>query len=162
MQGTASDIEPRVATYPTFADLYRYCYLVASVVGLVVFEFSGISIRAAEKLAEETGIAFQLTNILRDVGEDALRGRLYLPLKEWYASVCPPDHGRNLHGRQLTAHQRRVLDIQAERAGQFYKSAEAFLPLISPDSRAALWVLVTVYSVVRHIEQAILMYFPRR
>jgi phytoene synthase len=57
-------------------------------------------------------------------------------------------------GRQLTPEQRRVLEIQAERAGEFYKSAEALLPLISPDSRAAMWVLVTIYHrLLRHIEQ---------
>ena len=57
-------------------------------------------------------------------------------------------------GRQLTPEQRQVLAIQAERAGQFYKSAEALLPLISPDSRAAMWVLVTIYHrLLRHIEQ---------
>ncbi len=68
-------------TYATFADLYRYCYLVASVVGLVCIRIFGYSDLRAEKLAEETGIAFQLTNILRDVAEDAARNRVYLPLK---------------------------------------------------------------------------------
>ena len=68
-------------TYATFADLYRYCYLVASVVGLVCIRIFGYQDLRAEKLAEETGIAFQLTNILRDVAEDAARNRVYLPLK---------------------------------------------------------------------------------
>ncbi len=65
-------------TYATFADLYRYCYLVASVVGLVCIRIFGYHDPRAEKLAEETGIAFQLTNILRDVKEDAERNRVYL------------------------------------------------------------------------------------
>ena len=69
-------------TYATFADLYRYCYLVASVVGLVCIRIFGYSDPRAEKLAEETGIAFQLTNILRDVAEDAERNRVYLPLED--------------------------------------------------------------------------------
>ena len=63
-------------TYATFADLYQYCYLVASVVGLVCIRIFGYSDPSAEKLAEETGIAFQLTNILRDVAEDAERSRV--------------------------------------------------------------------------------------
>jgi len=67
-------------TYATFEDLYKYCYLVASVVGLVCIRIFGYTDVRAEKLAEETGIAFQLTNILRDVAEDAERNRVYLPL----------------------------------------------------------------------------------
>ena len=69
-------------TYETFDELYRYCYLVASVVGLVCIRIFGYHDPRAEKLAEETGIAFQLTNILRDVREDAERGRIYLPLED--------------------------------------------------------------------------------
>ena len=69
-------------TYATFAHLYRYCYLVASVVGLVCIRIFGYTDPRAEKFAEETGIAFQLTNILRDVVEDASRNRVYLPLDE--------------------------------------------------------------------------------
>ncbi len=155
VQGTATDLEPRFAAYATFADLYRYCYLVASVVGLVCIRIFGYLDPRAEKLAEETGIAFQLTNILRDVQEDAQRGRLYLPLEDLErCGVTAGSISRISSGRQLTPQQRQVLAIQAERAGQFYKSAEALLPLISPDSRAAMWVLVTIYHrLLRHIEQ---------
>jgi phytoene synthase len=155
VQGTATDLEARVAAYATFADLYRYCYLVASVVGLVCIRIFGYQDPRAEKLAEETGIAFQLTNILRDVREDAERGRLYLPLEDLERCGVTPDSMAEIsNGRQLTPQQRQVLAIQAQRAGQFYKSAEALLPLISPDSRAALWVLVTIYHrLLRHIEQ---------
>ena len=155
VQGTATDLEPRVAAYATFADLYRYCYLVASVVGLVCIRIFGYHDPRAEKLAEETGIAFQLTNILRDVREDAQRGRLYLPLEDLERfGVSANSMTEISDGRQITPEQRQVLAIQAERAGQFYKSAEALLPLISPDSRAAMWVLVTIYHrLLRHIEQ---------
>ena len=152
--------QPRIsnqgsAAYATFADLYRYCYLVASVVGLVCIRIFGYLDPRAEKLAEETGIAFQLTNILRDVREDAQRGRLYLPLEDLdRCGVAANSISGISSGRQLTPQQRQVLAIQAERAGQFYKSAEALLPLISPDSRAAMWVLVTIYHrLLRHIEQ---------
>ena len=155
IQGTATDLEPSSTAYATFTDLYRYCYLVASVVGLVCIRIFGYLDPRAEKLAEETGIAFQLTNILRDVREDAQRGRLYLPLEDLErCGVTATSMTAISSGRQLTAEQRQVLAIQAERAGQFYKSADALLPLISPDSRAALWVLVTIYHrLLRHIEQ---------
>jgi 15-cis-phytoene synthase len=155
VQGTATDLEPKVASYATFADLYRYCYLVASVVGLVCIRIFGYQDPGAEKLAEETGVAFQLTNILRDVREDAERGRLYLPLEDLErCGVTAGSLAQISNGRQLTPQQRQVLAIQAQRAGQFYKSAEALLPMISPDSRAALWVLVTIYHrLLRHIEQ---------
>jgi phytoene synthase len=155
VQGTATDLEPKVAAYATFADLYRYCYLVASVVGLVCIRIFGYQDPGAEKLAEETGIAFQLTNILRDVREDAERGRLYLPLEDLErCGVTANSISEISNGGQLTPQQRQVLAIQAQRAAQFYKSAEALLPLISPDSRAAMWVLVTIYHrLLRHIEQ---------
>lgn len=161
IEGTATDLEPssvnagRFAAYATFADLYRYCYLVASVVGLVCIRIFGYLDPRAEKLAEETGIAFQLTNILRDVREDAQRGRLYLPLEDLErCGVSASSMTAISSGQQLTPEQRQVLAIQAERAGEFYKSADALLPLISPDSRAALWVLVTIYHrLLRHIEQ---------
>jgi 15-cis-phytoene synthase len=158
VQGTATDLEPAAggnAAYATFADLYRYCYLVASVVGLVCIRIFGYLDPRAEKLAEETGVAFQLTNILRDVREDAERGRLYLPLEDLErCGVTASSMTAVSSGRQLTPQQRQVLAIQAERAGEFYKSAEALLPLISPDSRAAMWVLVTIYHrLLRHIEQ---------
>src|SRR4051812_17439845 len=68
-----------VVMYRTFEDLYQYCYHVASVVGLVCVRVFGYQHPSAEKLAERTGIAFQLTNIIRDVKEDAAMGRVYLP-----------------------------------------------------------------------------------
>jgi phytoene synthase len=155
VQGTATDLEPKVVAYATFTDLYRYCYLVASVVGLVCIRIFGYLDPRAEKLAEETGVAFQLTNILRDVREDAERGRLYLPLEDLErCGVTASSMTGVSSGQQLTPQQRQVLALQAERAGQFYKSAEALLPLISPDSRAAMWVLVTIYHrLLRHIER---------
>ena len=155
VQGTATDLDPQFSSYATFADLYHYCYLVASVVGLVCIRIFGYLDVSAEKLAEETGIAFQLTNILRDVREDAERGRLYLPLEDLErCGVTASSMNGVSSGHQLTAQQRQLLAIQADRAEHFYKSAEALLPLISPDSRAAMWVLVTIYHrLLRHIEQ---------
>ncbi len=156
IQGTAMDLQPEAMnrrgadgldTFATFTDLYRYCYYVASVVGLVCIRIFGYSSPAAEKLAEETGIAFQLTNILRDVREDGERGRVYIPADELAASdtsAVTLAHIRN--GAELTESQRRVLAGIARRARAYYHSADRLLPLISADSRPALRVLVKIYS----------------
>ena len=152
VQGTTMDLEPRpeseqvLQTFATFDDLYRYCYLVASVVGLVCIKIFGYTDLAAEKLAEETGVAFQLTNILRDVKEDAERGRVYLPLDlldEFGVSV---DRVRALaSGAAMETNDRAMLRALGARAEEYYASADRLLPLIDADSRAALWVLVTIY-----------------
>jgi phytoene/squalene synthetase len=143
-------------TYATFADLYRYCYLVASVVGLVCIHIFGYSDPRAEKLAEETGIAFQLTNILRDVAEDAQRNRVYLPLEDLAAHNVSLDS--LLHrapAAPLTASERALLASIAQRAEDFYKSAQELLPLIDRESRPALWVLVSIYhGLLKRIERA--------
>jgi phytoene synthase len=132
--------------YRNFDDLYRYCYYVASVVGLVCIRIFGYSDASAEKLAEETGIAFQLTNILRDVREDVERGRVYLPLDELRKyNVTAEQLSANRGERRLTPEERGLMELQASRARHYYAAADALLPLISPDSRAALWILVTIY-----------------
>ena len=152
VQGTTMDldtppaIEGEPQTFTTFAELYRYCYLVASVVGLVCIRIFGYTDPQAEKLAEETGIAFQLTNILRDVKEDAERGRIYLPLDLLAEHNISLDRIRALAtGAALQPSERAALQSLATRAEQYYTSADRLLPLIAVDSRAALWVLVTIY-----------------
>jgi phytoene synthase len=145
-QSAGETAQFRYDTYATFPELYQYCYYVASVVGLVCIRIFGYSDRRAEKLAEETGIAFQLTNILRDVREDAERGRIYLPLEDLERFGVTPDELATLKdGRHLTLNQRELLETEAGRAEQYYTSGEALLPLISEDARPALWVLITIY-----------------
>ena len=143
-------------TYPTFADLYRYCYLVASVVGLVCIRIFGYSDPRAEKLAEETGIAFQLTNILRDVAEDAERNRVYLPLEDLAAhNVSLESLLHRKPGTPPTANERALLADIARRAEEFYNSAQLLLPMIDRESRPALRVLVAIYhSLLKRIERA--------
>jgi phytoene synthase len=155
VQGTAMDLHKAtgdatmvegVDTYATFEELYRYCYLVASVVGLVCIRIFGYSDARAEKLAEETGIAFQLTNILRDVREDAERKRVYLPLEDLrQKGVTLEELAELKSGSRMTAGQRELLAMEAERAERFYESGQALLPLISADARPALWVLIRIY-----------------
>jgi phytoene synthase len=135
------------ARYETFADLYQYCYHVASVVGLVCIRIFGYHDPAAEPLAELCGVAFQLTNIIRDVREDAAMGRVYLPQQDLQRFGCDPaELAGNDSPVVLAERFRSLLEFEVQRARDLYGSAESLLPLIDEDSRPALWVLVTVYS----------------
>jgi phytoene synthase len=157
VQGTAMDLDParQAETYPTFDELYRYCYLVASVVGLVCIRIFEYSEPQAEKLAEELGIAFQLTNILRDVREDADRGRIYLPLDDLATHVVSPSLLSDPVQAAGAPELRRLLSFEAARAEQYYQSGRLLLPMIHPDSRPALWVLMTIYHrLLRRIARA--------
>jgi 15-cis-phytoene synthase len=143
-------------TYATFADLYRYCYLVASVVGLVCIRIFGYTDPRAEKLAEETGIAFQLTNILRDVAEDAERSRVYLPIED-LAKHCVPLQLllHRIPCTPPTENERALLRDIANRAEHYYRSAEELLPFIDAESRPAMRVLVDIYhALLKRIERA--------
>lgn len=169
--GVSMDLESAAATpggapdtYATFPDLYRYCYLVASVVGLVSIRIFGYVDHHAEKLAEETGIAFQLTNILRDVQEDAARNRVYLALADLTANGLSPQALLNRPpAAPPTVAERALLAEYAHRAQQYYRSAQALLPLIERESRPALWVLVTIYhALLKRIERANYDVFTRR
>ncbi|HEY5054933.1 MAG TPA: phytoene/squalene synthase family protein [Acidobacteriaceae bacterium] len=150
--GTTMDLEPHevdadgVQTCATFEKLYRYCYLVASVVGLVSIRVFGYTDKRAEALAEETGIAFQLTNILRDVKEDIECGRVYLPLDlmgEFGETV--PELRELAAGRAMTERERGMLATFAIRAEKYYVAGRKLVPLLDRDSRAAMWVLMTIY-----------------
>jgi phytoene synthase len=148
--GVSMDLKPAAGdapdTYATFEDLYRYCYMVASVVGLVCIRIFGYKDPRAEKLAEETGVALQLTNILRDVAEDAGRNRVYLPLEDLKAHGVTLDS--LLHrapGAPPTANERALFADIARRAECYYQSARLLLPLIDPESRPAMWVLASIY-----------------
>ena len=164
VQGTAMDLAPpspaaaanngageplpynNYTTFATFDDLRRYCYYVASVVGLVCIRIFGYSDPRAESLAEDTGVAFQLTNILRDVREDAERGRIYLPLDHLDRFGVRIENLAALRdGGHMTLNQRELLESLAKRAEDYYKSGFALLPLIDADSRPALWVLIAIY-----------------
>jgi len=152
VQGTTMDLNSQLVdagktqTFATFDELYHYCYLVASVVGLVCIRIFGYTDVRAEKLAEETGVAFQLTNILRDVKEDAERGRVYLPLDLLHEFGTSLERVEELaKGVPVASTERAMLHRVAAKAAEYYASADKLLPLIDRDSRAALWVLVTIY-----------------
>ena len=146
--GTAMDVQeahPGAAPAPqyrTFDDLGVYCYHVASVVGLVCIRVFGYRDAAAEPLAERLGFAFQLTNIIRDVKEDAELGRIYLPEEDLAKFGVSP---AELTGSTSSAALRNLLAFEAERAREFYRAGDQLVPLIDEDSQPALWVLATIY-----------------
>lgn len=132
--------------YDRFEDLYRYCYLVASVVGLVCIRIFGYRDARAEVLAEKTGLAFQLTNILRDVKEDAERGRIYLPLEDLARTKVEVEQLlQTAEGRLEPKTVKALLALAGARASEFYRAADELIPLLDRDSQAAMWVLVTIY-----------------
>jgi len=141
-QETGSESSSLVVQYRSFKDLYLYCYHVASVVGLVCIKIFGYRDPNAEHLAERCGIAFQLTNIIRDVKEDAGMGRVYIPLEDLQKFELMPG---DLQGTPDRARLRSLLAMEADRAREFYKSGHELIPLVSEDSQPALWVLVTIY-----------------
>jgi len=148
--GTAMDVEETEALqtsgltiqYKTFEDLRLYCYRVASVVGLVCIHIFGYRDPAAEPLAERCGLAFQLTNIIRDVKEDASLGRVYLPEEDLTKSGLSVSDVLNSTD---PARLRLVLALEADRAREFYASGEELIPYIAEDSQPALWVLINIY-----------------
>ncbi|WP_025869674.1 presqualene diphosphate synthase HpnD [Methylobacillus glycogenes] len=121
--GMQMDLEQN--RYRDFAELELYCYRVASVVGLLSASIFGYSNPQTLQYAKDLGMAFQLTNITRDVGEDARRGRIYLPLDELQRFGVSEDDV--LYGRE-SAGMRQLLELQANRAQSFYDKALAELP----------------------------------
>jgi len=141
-EGEAGHASGLTVQYKTFEDLRGYCYRVASVVGLVCIHIFGYKDPQAEPLAETCGLAFQLTNIIRDVKEDAAQGRVYLPeedLAKFGLSAA------DLLTTPDPARLRPLLALEADRAREFYKSGDDLIPFVSEDSQPALWVLVTIY-----------------
>jgi phytoene synthase len=129
--------------YRTFNDLKLYCHRVASVVGLVCIHIFGYRDPAAEPLAEQCGLAFQLTNIIRDVKEDADMGRVYLPEEDLAKFGLSAS---DLLSTPDPARFGSLLAFEADRAREFYRAGEKLIPYISEDSQPALWVLVNIYS----------------
>jgi phytoene synthase len=143
---SSGDVPPILCD--TFEELKEYCYYVASVVGLVCIHIFGYEDRKAEFLAEDCGLAFQLTNILRDVKEDAGMGRIYFPAEDLARFNLTPEHFSKsaLADPAQTQRLRGLLEFEAERARRYYESAKWLLELVHEDSRGGLWVLVEIYS----------------
>ncbi|MGI8741462.1 MAG: phytoene/squalene synthase family protein [Bryobacteraceae bacterium] len=143
--GVSSDLEPR--HIETFDDLYRYCYQVASVVGLTTIHIFGFDSAGALPLAEKCGIAFQLTNILRDVREDAENGRVYLPAEDLRR------FGSDLRARDENFI--RLMQFEATRAREYYNESSPLIDLVHKRSQRSLWALIEIYRrLLDRIEQS--------
>lgn len=141
IDGVIGDLEPR--RFETFDQLYRYCYQVASVVGLTVIHIFGFDTSSALPLAEKCGVAFQLTNILRDIREDAGRGRIYLPGEDLRRFGVSED---DLRAGVRSPAFLELMAFEAARARSYYEESRPLLDLIHPRSRSSLWALITIYS----------------
>ncbi len=158
IDGIMSDLEPR--QIQTFHELYRYCYHVASVVGLTIVHVFGFESVKALLLAEKCGVAFQLTNILRDVREDAGLGRIYLPLedlKRFGVSI------EQLRSGKEDQPFRDLMRFEASRAHACYHESAPLSSLVNPKSRRSLWALRQVYlRLLSKIEKANYSVLTRR
>ncbi len=128
--------------YRDFKELQLYCYRVASVVGLLSVAIFGYSDRHTLKYAHDLGLAFQLTNIIRDVGEDARRGRIYLPLDEMEQfDVSVTDILQSHETEQV----KKLLEFQIERARNFYQRAMAQLPEVDRHAQRPGLMMAAIY-----------------
>ena len=146
VEGCRMDVAIR--RYRTFADLRVYCERVASAVGLASIEIFGYTNPQTRRYAVELGIALQLTNILRDVGADAARGRLYIPLDELHHFRVEEDQIFAAADGGHNAQLRLLLGYQAERARQHYEQAIALLP---PEDRRSMLPAEMMAAVYREI-----------
>ncbi len=135
IDGVSGDLEPR--QIQTFDELYRYCYQVASVVGLTIIHIFGFDSREALLLAEKCGIAFQLTNIMRDVREDRESGRIYITAEDIQRFSA-----------DLTKHDANFVELmrfEAARATAYYNESRPLIGLVHAHSRRSLWALIEIY-----------------
>jgi 15-cis-phytoene synthase len=131
---SGAEMDLTLRSYPTFDRLREYCYRVAGTVGLTCTHVFGFRDPRALDLAEKLGLAFQLTNIIRDVHDDYKMGRVYLPEEDLLRyCVAPEDFGKS----EATLGVRELLRFETERAWQCYEEGAALLDLIDADSRGA-------------------------
>lgn len=136
------EMDLHLTHYESFADLYRYCYRVASAVGLCCIHIWGFEDAKAKEYAESAGIAFQLTNILRDVREDSQRGRVYLPredLDKFGYSL------EQLHEANFNDRFRSLMEFESRRAQGYYDAARPLATLLRPPGQAVFQVMFRTY-----------------
>jgi phytoene synthase len=157
-----AEMDQTTRRYATFDELYKYCYRVASAVGLVVLPIFGYGHKdkAALVAAEACGIAFQLTNILRDVKEDAQMGRVYLPLEDLERFGVAVD---DVLTARATPQFLELMKFEAGRAHGYYDKARPLVELIDRDSRSTLAVMMAIYGgILRKIEDNKFAVFDER
>ncbi|TXG80099.1 MAG: presqualene diphosphate synthase HpnD [Rhodocyclaceae bacterium] len=136
------EMDLQQSRYLDFKGLQLYCYRVAAVVGLLAAEIFGYQDRATLKYAHDLGIAFQLTNIIRDVGEDARRGRIYLPVDELQRFGVPASDILNARHTEAFA---RLMAFQIERTQKFYDQALAQLPKVDRKPQKSGLIMAAIY-----------------
>jgi phytoene synthase len=140
MDGTERDLIHQ--GYATFEELYHYCYHVASVVGLICLHVFGSSDPSAPERAIACGIAFQLTNILRDIREDLDRDRIYLPLEDLNRfGYSVDDLRKGIYDERFQA----LMTFEIKRARDFYDQGRGLLKIIERDSRPCFWAMFRFY-----------------
>jgi 15-cis-phytoene synthase len=140
LDGVEMDLEHH--SYATFVELYSYCYRVASAVGLACICVWGFGDERAKAHAESAGVAFQLTNILRDLTEDTARGRVYLPEEDLHRfGYSAEELRRGARNQNFAA----LMRFEVERARQYYDAAEPLGALLSPPGRAVFQVMARTY-----------------
>lgn len=137
-----AEMDLTVKSYETFDDLYQYCYRVASVVGLACLHVFGFTHPQAKKHGEWLGVAFQLTNILRDVKEDAQRGRIYLPMEDLRAFKINPKEILEL---QWSEELQDLIESYSRRAEFYYLKARPLFELVLPEARPTLEIMAEIY-----------------
>lgn len=158
IDGMAMDLQQ--TRYLDFKGLQLYCYRVASVVGLLAAEIFGYTDQQTQKYAHDLGMAFQLTNIIRDVGEDARRGRIYLPIEDLQRFEVP---AKDILEARYTDNFRRLMQFQYERAQQFYDQAFAQLPKVDRKSQRPGLVMAAIYrTLLREIARDGFLVLDRR
>lgn len=140
---SGAEMDLTVSEYPTLDRLCEYCYRVAGTVGLTCLHVFGFDDPHAPDLAEKLGIAFQLTNILRDVPKDYEMGRVYLPLEDLRQFGVRRE--ALAHG-PMTPELRSLFEFEAARAWSYYREGVELIPRVHADARAALWALARIYS----------------
>jgi phytoene synthase len=141
---SGAEMDLTVNVYETFDRLREYCYRVAGTVGLCCVHVFGFSDPRAPELAERLGIAFQLTNILRDVSKDYEMGRVYLPQEDLDRFDC--NSAEEFQRRAASEKFVELAQFEAARAWQNYSDGWPLLDLVEEDSRAALWALARIYA----------------
>ncbi len=137
--------------YLDFAGLQRYCHLVAGVVGEVAANIFGQTEAQTTAYAHKLGLAFQLTNIIRDVGEDALRGRIYLPIDELQRFDVK---AHELIKREYSPRFTELMRFQAQRAHALYDEAFALLPAVDRRAQKPGLMMASIYrTLLREIER---------
>ena len=158
MKGVLMDTH--IKRYETFDELYVYCFRVASTVGLMSSEIFGYRDAKTPEYAEALGIAMQLTNILRDVGEDAAMRRIYLPFEDLRKFNVSE---RQIFDNRADENFRNLMKFQIERARRFYEKSEKGIRLLEKDARFAVLLAARFYAkILDEIERQNYDVFKRR